>query len=45
MGAGGGKGLSSFFGKGSFNPLKQLLTGDMLAPGEAPGLGFGKFGW
>ncbi len=44
MGAGGGKGLSSFFGKGSFNPLKQLLTGDMLAPGEAPGIGLSKFG-
>jgi hypothetical protein len=26
MNAGGGKGLSSFFGKGSFNPLKALIT-------------------
>jgi hypothetical protein len=39
-----GIGLSSLFGKGSFNPLKQLLTGDMLAPGEASGIGLSKFG-
>jgi len=36
--------IGSFFGKGSFNPLKQLLTGNMLAPGEAPGIGLSKFG-
>ena len=39
-----GIGLSNLFGKGSFNPLKQLLTGDMLAPGEASGIGLSKFG-
>jgi hypothetical protein len=28
MGAGGGKGLSSFFGKGSFNPFLRKVAGD-----------------
>jgi hypothetical protein len=39
-----GIGLRNLFGTGSFNPLKQLLTGDMLAPGEASGVGLSKFG-
>jgi hypothetical protein len=43
-GAGGMKGLTSLFGKGSFNPLKQLLTAKDLASGEAAGMGLSKFG-
>jgi len=39
-----GIGLSNLFGGGSFNPLKQLLTGDMLGPGEKAGMGLSKFG-
>lgn len=46
-GFGGGKGLSSFFGKGSFNPLKALITkGPQTGMLGSSGLGkiFGKFG-
>ena len=43
MGAGGGKGLSSFFGKGSFNPLKALIT-TTGQDGAASGLGLSKLG-
>jgi len=47
MGAGGGKGLSSFFGKGSFNPLRALITkGPQAGKMGGSGLGnlLGKFG-
>ena len=47
MGAGGGKGLSSFFGKGSFNPLKALITkGPQTGKMGSSGLGriLGKLG-
>ena len=47
MGAGGGKGLSSFFGKGSFNPLKALITkGPQTGMLGSSGLGkiFGNLG-
>ena len=43
----GGKGLGSFFGKGSFNPLKALITkGPQTGTFGASGLGklLGKFG-
>jgi hypothetical protein len=43
MNAGGGKGLSSFFGKGSFNPLKALIT-TTGQDGAASGLGLSKLG-
>ena len=46
-GFGGGKGLGSFFGKGSFNPLKALITkGPQTGMLGSSGLGkiFGKFG-
>jgi hypothetical protein len=33
MGAGGGKGLSSFFGKGSFNPFLRKVAGDTAFSG------------
>jgi hypothetical protein len=42
-GFGGGKGLSSFFGKGSFNPLKALIT-TTGQDGAASGLGLSKLG-
>ena len=42
-GLGGGKGLSSFFGKGSFNPLKTLIT-TTAQDGAASGMGLSKFG-
>ena len=47
MGAGGGGGLSSFFGKGSFNPLKALITkGPQTGMLGSSGLGkiFGNLG-
>jgi hypothetical protein len=40
---GGGKGLSSFFGKGSFNPLKAMIT-TSGADGASQGLGLSKLG-
>ena len=40
---GGGKGLGSFFGKGSFNPLKALIT-TTGQDGAASGLGLSKLG-
>ncbi len=46
-GFGGGKGLSSFFGKGSFNPLKALITkGPQTGMLGSSGLGkiFGNLG-
>jgi len=46
-GLAGGKGLGSFFGKGSFNPLKALITkGPQTGTFGASGLGklLGKFG-
>ena len=42
-GFGGGKGLGSFFGKGSFNPLKALIT-TTGQDGAASGLGLSKLG-
>ena len=42
-GFGGGKGLSSFFGKGSINPLKALIT-TTGQDGAASGLGLSKLG-
>jgi len=41
-GFGGGKGLGSFFGKGSFNPLKALIT-TTGQDGAASGLGLTRF--
>ena len=40
---GGMKGLTNFFGKGSFNPLKALIT-TSGADGAAQGLGLSKLG-
>jgi hypothetical protein len=36
MGAGGGKGLSSFFGKGSFSPFKAMLDAGTADAGFGP---------